>query len=87
MSDLISQLAVNLPVGAALLVMAGMFLKYLKEERLEWRETILKALDNNTNAMNAQREMLKDLTALIEQHDKMSREAIARLEAATSSKE
>jgi len=78
MDDLWKFLGMNIPVGVALLVMARMFLTHVEEQRAKDNETVMKALDNNTNAMlamakeaQAQGLIIAALARTLEQHDEM----------------
>jgi hypothetical protein len=58
-----------------------------REERAAFTQAVLQALDNNSKvmeshakSMTSQAETLRTLIQVIEDHDRMSREAIARLE-------
>lgn len=75
------------PAAVAVIITVWQFLKYLREERKEWRDTIVIALNNNSQAMTSQTMAMKlqtqtimSLVKTIEDHDTMARAAIARLE-------
>jgi hypothetical protein len=78
----LAKLAVNVPVGFALLVMAGMFIEYSGQERAEWRATLTESLNANTDAMRTQLETLIRLVTVMEKHDEFTRDALRRLESA-----
>ena len=87
MEQILLGLVGSSPAAAATLIAVWLFLRYLREERLAFRDTITVALTNNTEAMKAQTmamkqqaEMLKALNSAIEKHDDMARAAIERLE-------
>lgn len=83
------------PAAVAVIITVHQFLKYLhkereaaREERADWRAAMITALNNNslamqaqTEAMRQQGETMKALVVAIEKHDDMARTAIARIEA------
>ncbi len=76
------------PAAGAAIFTCILFLKYLREERIsmrderkDWREALAVVLDKNSDATMAQTETMKALVMSIDRHDRMAREAIARLEA------
>lgn len=79
MEKVLTELVVNAPVAAALLIMAWMFLRYLREERQEWRQTIQTSLENNTSAMNSQAETLRTMGEAFRSHDEMARSAVRKI--------
>lgn len=87
MEQILLGLVGSSPAAAATIITVVLFLRYLREERQAWHQTITTAVNNNTQAMSAQTtamtaqaEALRALNVAIERHDEMARAAIARLE-------
>lgn len=87
MENILLGLVGSSPAAVAVLITVWQFLKYLKEERIEWRAAIVTALNNNstaiaaqTSAMNAQAETMKALVVAIEKHDEMARAFFSSME-------
>lgn len=82
------------PAAVAVIITVIKFLAHLSAERKEWRteakelrEAVIGALNHNSEvikahseSMTAQAETLRSLINIIEKHDEMARQAVARLE-------
>lgn len=87
MKELLAALLGSSPAAVAVIYTVVQFLKFLREERAALRDAVVVALNANslaveaqTEAMKCQAETMRSLIGVIERHDLMVREAVARIE-------